>query len=525
MKNSKLHRATTWLQDKFRANKIDVIIAGVLLVIAGTVSGINMSGYPQRFEDEGTYVSQAYAVEKKHELAHYTYWYDHPPVGWIQIAGYTTVTNAFARYGSAISAGREYMLVLHLATIGLLYALARRLKISGIAAGLGALAYALSPLSVEFSRYVLLDNVALPWLLAAFYLALSPKRSLGAAIGSAFCMAIAILSKETFLVLLPVLMYAMWQGSDKRNRRYMFTAFGVIFLMVTGFYVLYAALKNELIPGQGHVSLLGSLAWQLSGRAGSGSIFDPNSGTRGLVKYWLNIDFWLMAAGVATLPVSLIVRRLRPIGLSLLLGLALLLRTGYLPYPYIIILLPFAALTFAAAIHYLIVKPLGVKLKPLHDKAAIARVVAAKIGAGVAALLILGTSVFYITPQWQPKLTALMTVDNDQSSRQAVDWVNQNIGRQNRLVVESALWTDLQDKGFNQPQPVWLYKTETDPEVTKELGGWQGIDYIVLDGPTISANSAKSFPTVYTAIAHSQIVATFGQDNQKIVIYKVQHSK
>ena len=129
----------------------------------------------------------------------------------------------------------------------------------------------------------------------------------------------------------------------------------------------------------------------------------------------------------------------------------------------------------------------------------------------------------FVAPQWQPKLTALTTIDNDQSSRQAVDWVDQNIGRENRLVVESALWTDLQTKGFNQPQPVWLYKTETDPEVTKEIGGWKGIDYIVLDGPTISNNSPKSFPTVYTAIAHSTIVAQFGRDNQEVVIYKVNH--
>ncbi len=514
---------TLWA--KIKAHKIDVIIAGVLLVIAGTVSGINMSGYPQRFEDEGTYVSQAYAVEYKHELAHYTYWYDHPPVGWIQIAGYTTITNAFARYGSAISAGREFMLVIHLATIVLMFALARRLRIGSAAAGLGVLAYALSPLVVEFSRYVLLDNVALPWLIGSFYLALSPRRNLGAAIASAFCFAIAILSKETFIVLLPVLLYAVWQGSDVRNRRYMFTAFGVVFIMVSGFYVLYAALKNELLPGNGHVSLLGSLAWQLSGRAGSGSIFDATSGTRGLVTYWLNIDFWLAAAGAVMLPISLIVRRLRPIGFALLISLLMLLRTGYLPYPYIVVLLPFAALSFAGGLHYLIFKPLGRSLKTLDSKSALTRAVAIKLGAGVAALLVVATSIFAVAPQWQPKLTALTTIDNDQSSRQAVNWVNQNIGRENRLVVESALWTDLQDKGFNQPQPVWLYKTETDPEVTKEIGGWRGIDYIVLDGPTISNNSAKSFPTVYTAIAHSTIVAQFGQDNQKIVIYKVNHDE
>jgi hypothetical protein len=47
---------------------------------------INLGGSPQRVDDEGTYVAQAYAVSRLGDLSHYTYWYDHPPLGWIQIA-------------------------------------------------------------------------------------------------------------------------------------------------------------------------------------------------------------------------------------------------------------------------------------------------------------------------------------------------------------------------------------------------------------------------------------------------------
>ena len=108
------------------------------------------------------------------------------------------------------------------------------------------------------------------------------------------------------------------------------------------------------------------------------------------------------------------------------------------------------------------------------------------------------------------------------SSREAVAWVNANIPRDNRLVVESALWTDLETMGFSQPDPVWLYKTETDPEVTRELAGWQGIDYVVLNGPTVGARDFdQAFPTVSQAIKNSQIIKEFGSDNQKILIYKV----
>ena len=60
---------------------------------------------PQRVDDEGTYTAQAYAVEHFGELAHYTYWYDHPPLGWLQIAAWTSLTDAFDRY-STRGAGR-----------------------------------------------------------------------------------------------------------------------------------------------------------------------------------------------------------------------------------------------------------------------------------------------------------------------------------------------------------------------------------------------------------------------------------
>jgi hypothetical protein len=496
--------------DWLKNHKLDALLVSLLVVITGVVGAVNMTGYPERFEDEGTYVSQAWALKERGTLTHYTYWYDHPPAGWMQITGWLTAGNGLDRYGSAITAGREFMLVLHLATVVLLFALARRLGIGSVAAGIGTLAYVLSPLVVDFSRYVLLDNVALPWLLGTFVLALSPRRHLLSAVGAAVCMAIAILSKETFVALLPVLLYALWRNGDIRNRRYLLTAFGVIFGMLSGMYILYAALKNELLPGDGHVSLLGTLFWQLADRDGSGSIFDADSGTRGLVSYWLNIDYWLLAAGAVAAPIALFFRKLRVAAFALLIGLALLLRTGYLPFPYVVALLPFAALTFAGVLHYGLIVPL--------KKKGARRLLA---GSALAALLI-GTALF-VAPAWQTELRTFTTLDQDASSRQAVAWIAKNIDHKNRLVVESALWTDLEDKGFNRPDPVWLYKTETDPEVTKIVAGGKNIDYVVLNGPTIGAKSfASSFPNVNQALAHSQLVAEFGQDNQKVLIYQVQ---
>ncbi len=508
-------KLSAWLS----RHKIDMLVVTVLLVVSGMVSGLNMANYPQRFEDEGTYVSQAWAVREQGELAHYTYWYDHPPLAWIQLAGYDLLTGADHRYGSAISAGREFMLVLHLATVVLLYALARRLGIGAIVAGITGLLYALSPLAVEFGRYVLLDNIAMPWLLGAFLLALSPRRHMVTVIASAVCMTIAVLSKETFLIFLPALLYALLQASDKRNRRFMVTAFIVVLGMTTAFYALYAALKSELFPGEGHVSLLGTLLWQLSGREGTGSIFDETSGTRGLVEYWLNIDAWLIVAGAIATPLALFRRNLRPLALAMIIGLAMLLRGGYLPYPYIIALLPLAALMIGGVLHTFIAAPLLAASTASNKYLRIAK----RSAAGAAAAAAIVAAVTVLTPAWQPKLTNLLTADTDASSRQAVDWVSHNVSRDNRLVVESALWSDLERQGFTNPEPVWIYKTETDPEVTRELGGWQGIDYLVLNGPTLQNSSRNKFPTIFQAIDHAKVVAEFGENEHKVVILEIRN--
>ncbi len=516
MTSTQLHTKRSFWQ-WLVSHKLDVLIVSLLMLVTGVVSAVNMNGYPQRFEDEGTYISQAWAIKDKGSLTHYTYWYDHPPLGWIQMAAHLQFSDALDRHPSAIHAGREFMLLLHIATVGLLYALARRMHISHLAAGIGVLAYALSPLVVEFSRYVLLDNVGLPWLLAAFVLALSPRRSFGAAIGSAICMAVAVLSKETLAVLLPVLLYSLWRSGDSRNRRYVLTAFGVVFTMISGSYILYAALKNELLPGQGHVSLIGSLLWQIFGREGSGSIFDASSSTRGIVNYWLNIDYWLLAAGAIGMLPALFMKHARPAALALLISFAMLLRSGYLPYPYIIAVLPFAALCFAALIDRF-------AMRAFTEKGFLHGSLLRQMGA-VAVIALLATVVITsVAPSWQTKLAAQSSSDDDRSSREAVAWIQQNVPKSKRAIVESAIWTDLQINGFNQPNPVWLYKTETDPTVRQEVGGWQGIDYVILNGPTIwDKNFKHAFPTAQEAIEHGTVEATFGSGKQTVFVYKINH--
>ena len=55
-----------------------------------------------------------------------------------------------------------------------------------------------------------LDNVATPWVLAAFVFALSPRRHLWAGAAAGACFAVAVLTKETTVIVLLALLWQLW---------------------------------------------------------------------------------------------------------------------------------------------------------------------------------------------------------------------------------------------------------------------------------------------------------------------------
>lgn len=191
--------AQEWLRR--HARSLTILLPAVTLV--GVVRAVGMSTFPRYVDDPGTYLSQAWSLQYLGTLSPYSYFYDHAPGGWIQIAIWSMLTGGFNRYDSAIAFGNECMLLAALASTVLVFGLGRRLGFSRAGSVLAALLFGLSPLSVLYGRWTFLDNLVTPWLLAAFVLALSPRRSIAAGTGGALCFAVAALTKETTLVLLP----------------------------------------------------------------------------------------------------------------------------------------------------------------------------------------------------------------------------------------------------------------------------------------------------------------------------------
>lgn len=132
-----------------------------LVIIALVAHAFNMFHYPSinRNEDEGIYMSQAWAVLREGTLSPYTYWYDHAPAGWILISGWLLLTGGPFAFGSAIDSGRVLMLVLHLGMVPLLYHLTRKLGASIPMSALAVFLFSVSPLAITHQRMVLLDNI------------------------------------------------------------------------------------------------------------------------------------------------------------------------------------------------------------------------------------------------------------------------------------------------------------------------------------------------------------------------------
>jgi len=394
------------------------------------------------------------------------------------------------------------------------------------AAAAGAvMIFGLSPLAIYYHRMVFLDNLSTMWMLAALAIAASPRRSLAAALWSGVCTAIAVLTKETVVLLVPAIVWVLWQHTDRKTRPWHLAVYGAACLLLMLGYPLFAVLRGELLPGAGHVSLLWALYWQFFERSGSGSLLNPNSGTSGLAQFWLSLDPWLLLVGVALAPVAVFAHRLRPLALALGLQILILLKGGYVPYAYVTAMLPFAALLIAgiadtwwppqarsvtgsdptASSKGRHAAPPARWIPPLPGRQS--RWWLAQIRR---ALVITGVAVFaaMAAPGWCHSLASQARVNGDAGELAATAWIERNVPPGTVVVVDDYLWPDL--KLHSHVYPLWIWKVDTDPWITKHVlpDGYANIGYIVLAPQTPS--TLATLPTLKAALDHSRIVKTFG---------------
>ncbi|AWW37866.1 MULTISPECIES: phospholipid carrier-dependent glycosyltransferase [Streptomyces] len=509
---------------RLRRSRSDLILCGVLLVAILVVQGWNIADYPTYSDDEGTYLAQAWAVQEGRGLAHYTYWYDHPPFGWIQIALLTWIPAHFAPESMTVGSMRVAMLLISAISAVLVYVLARRLSLPRWAAGLAMALFGLSPLSVVLQREIFLDNIAVMWTLLAFTLAASPSRHLWHHFGAGMAAAAAVLTKETMLLVLPAVLVTMWRHSHRDTRKFAITGAVTACALLGISYPLFALLKGELWPGAGHVSLWDGVVYQLS-RPGSGFILDPGSGSYGVLRSWLYYDRILPLGGLAgavlllvTWRWSITARALAGPALTVaILALMAMRPSGYLPAMYVLQALPFLALVLAggtASVAHAVLRRRrrdGERRLVTGGRYALAAVLAVAAGA-------------YVVPRWYDGDRTAMTADANAPYRAASKWLATEVAnpRDTRVLVDDALWLDLVHAGYRPGLGViWFYKADLDPAVTKTMPrGWRDIDYVVAS-PTVRRD-AVDLPNVRAAIENSTPVAVFGTGEDRIEIRRIQ---
>ena len=486
------------LSEFAREHRRDLAVLMAVLVVIGGAHAWGMYNAPARFDDEGTYVAQAWATNNG-DLAHYTYWYDHPPAGWIQLGAVTAITNPFDAAPNAVGTGRFAMLLVKLVTAALLFVLARRLSLGRGLSAAAVLLFGLSPLALAFSRMVFLDNIALAWLLAACVLTMSPKRSIVMAAASGACFAICVLSKETFLLGGIGWAWLLLRESSHHNRRFC-AAVGIGTAAIgIASYPLFALLRGEMFPGAGHVSLWDAMRYQLGGRDGSGFLLDPHSGAYGLLKLWLGMDPFLPVLGLlAALIVVWKLPRWRPVMVVMLIPALSMFRGGYLPYPSMIQLMPFLALACVGLLSLL------AGTRPHRSEILLA--------VGLASL-------FVVSALWTPSFVSLVRTNQDRAMSGAQQWLLTNAQPKDTIVVDDALWLDLVDAGWPQTNVVWFYKIDLDSGV-KLADGWRSIDYLAF--PPLPAD--VQLPKLREILSHSTIAATFGEGPNQVTVYKVDHT-
>ncbi|QCB95017.1 ArnT family glycosyltransferase [Cellulomonas shaoxiangyii] len=496
-------------------------LTAVLLAVA-VLYGTNLGGYPAFVnDDEGTYYAQAWAVLTQGRLTHYSYWYDHPPLGWIQLAAGLPLGRRLSGDAPVLVGGRAVMAAVMVVSAALLHRVAGNLGLPRAARLVVVLVWCLSPLTVFLGRQVLLDSVALAWLLASVAAATGPGDRRRHVL-SGLCFGIAVLSKETALLAGPGILVALCTVGGGRPRRRAVTDWLAAAGLVPGCYLLVTALAGDA------PALLGAVAWQLGGREGSGSVLDAGSVAHGVLASWLAHDPYLLLVGTAVAPLALLSRTGRGIALIPLVLVAAGLRPGgYLPAMHAILVLPFLALVVVhtAWRAWRTVRDRGHAPAPLPRPAA----TAARAAPAVLVALV-AAAVVVVAPPWARGARAALTQDHNAPYRQALAFVATRVPRDTVVLTDDTTWNDLVRLGWSGDGwegPLWHYKLDRDPDAAAHLpDGWRDVDYVLAGrgmGSLLGTDaiSWQQSPQVLSAWQNSTVVRAWGPADAQVVLRRV----
>jgi endo-1,4-beta-D-glucanase Y/4-amino-4-deoxy-L-arabinose transferase-like glycosyltransferase len=459
-----------------------VIILTLVLLVSGFSHGYNMRNYPYYESDEGTYTSQAWSILTKGELAPYTYWYDHPPLGWITLALWAKILpNDFFTFGTSIDTGRVLMLLVHLVSTALIFFITKRLTKSNGIAAVVCLLYSLSPLGIYFRRRVLLDNLMNMWLLASLAILFFRRVTLKHFALSGLLFAFAFLTKISALFFAPTLVYIILTSKYRAHKLFRSAAWIAVAGLTISIYPLYAMLKGEFLPasvtGGQHVSLIESLVFQMS-RGQSTLFFKQGSDFMVVFHDWLLRDKpYVILIGVILVTSMILAFRNRMARIFLvgsLFYILFLIRGNIVINFYIIPLISFVAILAGICIHHLM------EYVALHRQK-FAKIPARWYTAIPTALVVLILGYYSLIAT-----TKHLTADEVTNQRMATIWIKDNLSPDADIIIDDIMLVELRDPRYHNDKVFtnaeWFYKVSRDPAIRDEKynGTWRTFDYIGL---------------------------------------------
>lgn len=324
-----------------------------VFIFSAVITLYNIGNFPKMIGDEGIYVSQAYHLTTLGELGPYTYWYDHSPLGWLQIGFWQKLVGVASFWGNAVLTSRVLIALLLSATTTLLFTLTRRLTNSTLIGLVSVSIYSLSALTQTFGRMVLLDNLAIFWFMLSLNLLVHHPNKLKWTTYSALTLALSILTKESLLFFIPPYYLLLNHLTHSLpTRRYSLTTSAITLFFTLSFFPLLALLKDELLPKPGQVSLYETVLFQLT-RGSHAPFYAAGSHFREMLGVWLTIDPILIIGGVFSLfliTLKSVSKTVSYLTLFSYFYLIFLLRGGQIYDFYIIPLLPLLTLKLSLAI-------------------------------------------------------------------------------------------------------------------------------------------------------------------------------
>jgi hypothetical protein len=507
---------------------------GTLIPVALVIGAVlvahawNMFHFPYLEGDEGTYFSQGWAVFHLGRLAPYTYFYDHAPLGWIQIAIWGLFTD-HVRFTYALASGRVLMLLYQGGAVLLVFTIAGRMSGRVWVAVLAVAIFGLSSYGIFYHRRVLLDNVATCWILLSVYF-LVGRVTLGRVWLSAIALAIAVLSKEPALAVLPAMAVLVARQAPREARLFAVVGWVALVGSLISLYPLLALLKGELFPSGSalagshpHVSLLCSLEFQTSRGADAG-ILSSSSAFWHAATSWSYREPLLVIGGSAAAALAVSVFRRRRV-LSMLgwmvLSLWLFLgRGGVVLDFYLVPLLPLLALCLA-----LVAGECVSALRRILPRRLVSERLAPPISAGVGALLVCGC-LTGVALGYAHAGHGLLTKRPADAQVRAIQWVRAHIPPSSNMIIDMYMYQDLhypQGGAPVFPHAEYYWKVADDPEVSRRTfhGDWRNVSYVITTPQLTYDASVNGFPTVVPALEHSVSIAGFNSGGWDVEVRRV----